>query len=36
MIFARRVANRAIFIDRGIVVEQGHPEHVLRTPATEP
>ena len=36
MIFARRVANRAIFIDQGIVVEQGRPEQVLRTPATEP
>ena len=36
MIFARRVANRAIFIDEGIVVEHGHPEQVLRTPATEP
>ena len=36
MIFARRVANRAIFIDRGVVVEHGPPEQVLRTPATEP
>ena len=36
MIFARRVANRAIFIDQGVVVEHGPPEQVLRTPATEP
>lgn len=36
MTFARRVANRAIFIDQGIVVEHGAPEQVLRNPATEP
>ena len=36
MTFARRVANRAVFIDQGVVVEQGPPERVLRAPATEP
>ena len=36
MTFARRVAKRAIFIHQGIVVEQGRPEQILRTPATEP
>ena len=35
MTFARRVANRAIFIDQGVVVEQGRPERILRSPSSE-
>lgn len=35
MTFARRVANRALFIDDGVVVEQGNPEDILRDPSTE-
>jgi polar amino acid transport system ATP-binding protein len=33
--FARRVANRVIFIDQGIVVEEGEPETTLRNPRSE-
>ena len=36
MIFARRVANRALFIEQGVVVEQGRPERILRNPSSEP
>ncbi len=35
MTFARRVANRALFIDEGVVVEQGRPDDILRNPSTE-
>ena len=36
MTFARRVANRAVFIDQGVVVERGPPEEVLLNPTSEP
>ena len=36
MTFARRVANRAVFIDQGVVVELGPPEAILRNPTSEP
>lgn len=32
MSFARKVADRAIFIDGGVIVEQGDPEKILRAP----
>ena len=35
MNFARKVADRAIFIDDGLIVEEGSPELILRTPATD-
>lgn len=35
MSFARRVAGRAIFIDGGVIVEQGDPRDMLRQPRTE-
>ena len=35
MAFARRVADRAVFIDGGVIVEEGVPAHILREPATE-
>lgn len=33
--FARKVANRAVFIDAGLIVEQGNPMQMLRKPQTE-
>jgi polar amino acid transport system ATP-binding protein len=33
--FAREVADRVVFMDSGVVVEQGSPEQVLRAPAHE-
>jgi ABC-type polar amino acid transport system ATPase subunit len=33
--FARKVADRAVFIDGGVIVEQGLPEVILRDPSTE-
>ncbi|HUP86501.1 MAG TPA: amino acid ABC transporter ATP-binding protein [Acidimicrobiales bacterium] len=30
--FARDVADRVVFMDAGVVVEQGHPDHVLGAP----
>ena len=33
--FARKVASRAIFIDEGLIVEQGAPLQMLRQPQTE-
>jgi len=33
--FARKVADRAVFIDEGVVVEQDHPDRMLRNPKTE-
>jgi polar amino acid transport system ATP-binding protein len=35
MAFARKVANRAVFIDKGLIVEQGAPKEMLRSPKTE-
>jgi polar amino acid transport system ATP-binding protein len=33
--FAREVANQVIFMDEGVIVEQGTPEHVIRNPKEE-
>jgi polar amino acid transport system ATP-binding protein len=33
--FAREVANQVIFMDEGIIVEQGAPEQVIRNPQEE-
>lgn len=33
--FARRVADRVVFIDEGVIVEQGHPDDILQRPSTE-
>jgi polar amino acid transport system ATP-binding protein len=33
--FARDVADRVIFVDEGVIVEQGLPRQVLRSPAHE-
>ncbi|MEO5832307.1 MAG: amino acid ABC transporter ATP-binding protein [Nakamurella sp.] len=33
--FAKRVADRVVFIDGGVVVEQGDPREVLTKPSTE-
>ena len=33
--FARKVANRAIFIDEGAIVEEGEPDSMLRNPQSE-
>jgi polar amino acid transport system ATP-binding protein len=33
--FARRVADRVVFMDAGVIVEQGPPEQVLGAPAHE-
>ncbi len=30
--FARRVADRVVFMDGGLIVEEGHPEQVLGDP----
>jgi ABC-type polar amino acid transport system ATPase subunit len=35
MSFARRVADRAVFLDGGVIVEQGDPREMLRQPRTE-
>ena len=35
MPFARAVSNRVIFMDKGVIVEQGHPEIVLGAPTQE-
>jgi L-cystine transport system ATP-binding protein len=35
MSFARDVANRAIFIDRGVIVEQGEAESLFSAPREE-
>ncbi len=35
MLFAREVANRLIFIDGGVVVEDGQPSEILSRPRTE-
>ena len=33
--FAREVANRVVFMDGGVVVEQGTPEEVIDNPKEE-
>jgi polar amino acid transport system permease protein len=33
--FAREVADRIVFMDEGVIVEQGPPEFVLDRPAQE-
>lgn len=33
--FARKVADRVVFIDEGVIVEQGDPEQVLRDPQSD-
>lgn len=35
MPFARAVSNRVIFMDKGVIVEQGHPEAVFGDPQQE-
>lgn len=35
MNFARDVANRVVFLDQGIIAEQGNPQEVLSRPQTE-
>jgi polar amino acid transport system ATP-binding protein len=35
MAFARAVSNRVIFMDGGVIVEQGNPESVLGDPQEE-
>jgi polar amino acid transport system ATP-binding protein len=35
MAFARQVADRVVFLDEGVVCEQGHPDQVLTDP-TQP
>jgi ABC-type polar amino acid transport system ATPase subunit len=30
--FAREVANRMVFIDEGVIVEEGAPEHFFTNP----
>ncbi|WP_296477010.1 ABC transporter ATP-binding protein [Roseinatronobacter sp.] len=35
MNFARDVSNRVIFLDQGVIAEQGDPRQVLRAPSTE-
>lgn len=35
MPFARAVSNRVIFMDKGVIVEEGHPEQVLGSPKQE-
>jgi polar amino acid transport system ATP-binding protein len=33
--FARKVADRVIFMDGGVIVEQGRPEDVIDNPDNE-
>jgi len=35
MNFAREVSNRVIFLDQGVIAEEGDPREVLRRPSTE-
>ena len=35
MPFARAVSNRVVFMDGGVIVEQGHPELVFGSPQQE-
>jgi ABC-type polar amino acid transport system ATPase subunit len=34
--FARRVANRVVFMDEGRIVEVGTPEHFFQNPENDP
>ena len=33
--FARKVADRVIFMDEGIIIEEGDPKQVLDNPSNE-
>jgi ABC-type polar amino acid transport system ATPase subunit len=33
--FAREVADRILFMDRGAVIEEGKPEHFFKNPTQE-
>lgn len=33
--FARNVADRVVFMDKGVVVEEGHPEEIFGAPRTQ-
>ena len=33
--FARQVADRVIFVDEGIILEEGTPEHFFENPENE-
>jgi polar amino acid transport system ATP-binding protein len=33
--FAKEVADRIIFIDKGVVVEEGSPEEIMKNPKNE-
>ena len=33
--FARKVADRVIFMDGGVIVEQGRPEDVIDNPSND-
>ena len=33
--FARKVADRVVFMDKGVVVEEGRPEDVIDNPSNE-
>jgi ABC-type histidine transport system ATPase subunit len=35
MKFAREVASQVVFLDQGVIAEQGHPEQIFLSPATE-
>jgi polar amino acid transport system ATP-binding protein len=35
ILFSLKVADRVIFMEDGTIVEQGHPEQVLKNPAEE-
>jgi polar amino acid transport system ATP-binding protein len=35
MAFAKKVADRAIFLDGGVIVEEGHPREMLTHPSSE-
>jgi ABC-type histidine transport system ATPase subunit len=35
MNFAREVANKVVFLNKGVICEEGDPREVLRTPRTE-
>jgi ABC-type polar amino acid transport system ATPase subunit len=35
MSFARDIAHRIVFVDGGVIVEEGNPDELLFTPRTE-
>jgi ABC-type polar amino acid transport system ATPase subunit len=35
MSFARDIADRIVFIDRGVIVEEGKPDEILFAPRTD-